>query len=142
MDFKNGRLGALSAGLLISAAWGAEAQMPEKFTNLQVLPKDTSRPELSALMRSYASALAVRCEQCHLGAEAPDFKGADFASDAKESKRTARLMMKMVRAINEESLPLPRPAAAVRVECVTCHRGQKVPRTLEAEIAEVLEQKG
>jgi hypothetical protein len=142
MAFKNGRLVALSAGLLVSAALVAEAQMPEKFTNLQVLPKDMRRPELSALMRSYASALGVRCEQCHVGAEAPDFKGTDFASDAKESKRTARLMMKMVRTINEESLPPLRPAAAVRVECVTCHRGQKVPRTLEAEITEVLEQKG
>jgi hypothetical protein len=120
----------------------AEAQMPDKFTNLQVLPKDTGRPELVGLMRSYASALGVRCEQCHVGAEAPDFKGTDFASDAKESKRTARLMMKMVRAINEESLPQPRPAAAVRVECVTCHRGQKVPRTLEAEVSQALEEKG
>ncbi|HEU5323109.1 MAG TPA: c-type cytochrome, partial [Methylomirabilota bacterium] len=130
-----------AAGLALLAA-PVSGQIPEKFTNLQVLPRDTPRPELVAVMRSWASALGVRCEQCHVNGEAPDFKGTDFASDAKDSKRTARLMLKMVRAINEESLPQPRPAAAPRVECVTCHRGQKVPRTLEAEVSQALEEKG
>lgn len=120
----------------------ARAQMPEKFTNLQVFPKDTSRPELVGAMRSYASALGVRCEHCHVGAEAPGFKGTDFASDAREQKRTARLMMKMVRAINDEHLTKLDHAAAVRVECVTCHRGLSSPRTLAAEVAGTLDKAG
>lgn len=141
---KYGRFVALSGAVAGGLGLGspAEAQVPDRFTNLQVLPKDSARAELVWLMRSYASALGVRCEHCHVGAENPDFKGTDFASDAKESKRTARVMMKMVRAINEESLPRPAAASPARVECVTCHRGQKVPRTLDAEITEVLEQKG
>jgi len=145
MVTRRGRFGALSAGVLVWAGLlgrPAEAQIPDKFTNLQVLPKDMARPELVALMRSYAGALGVRCEQCHVGAEAPDFKGTDFAADAKEPKRTARLMMKMVRFINEESLPRPARSPAVRVECVTCHRGQRIPRTLDGEITQALEEKG
>jgi tetratricopeptide (TPR) repeat protein len=119
-----------------------EAQIPQKFTNLEVLPKDIARPELVSVMRSYAIALGVRCAHCHVGADAPDLKGADFASNSKEEKRTARLMMKMVLAINEQHLgPLQREHP-VRVECVTCHRGLSTPRTLEAELSDVLESKG
>src|SRR6185295_11145760 len=95
-----------------------------------------------SLMRSYATALGVRCAHCHVRADAPDLKGADFASDAKEEKRTARLMFKMVRAINEQHLARLKREPAVRVECVTCHRGLSTPRTLEAELGGVLESKG
>ena len=119
-----------------------EAQIPQKFTNLEVLPKDIARPELVAVMRSYATALGVRCAHCHVGAEAPDLKGADFAADSKEEKRTARLMMKMVVAINEQHLGRLSREHPVRVECVTCHRGLSTPRTLEAELSDVLGSKG
>ena len=120
----------------------AQAQIPKTFTNLQVLPKSIGRPELVSVMRSYATALGVRCAHCHVRADAPDLKGADFASDAKEEKRTARLMFKMVRAINEQHLARLKREPAVRVECVTCHRGLSTPRTLEAELGGVLESKG
>ena len=126
---------------LVTSGGMAEAQIPQKFTNLKVLRKDMPRPEMVALMRSVASALGVRCEHCHVGAEKPDFKGTDFASDALAPKRTARLMMKMVADINRRYLP-PSPAAAERVECVTCHRGLAVPRTLAAELTDVLDKKG
>jgi len=133
--------------LVIGAGLGvwptaAEAQIPKTFTNLQVLPKSIGRPELVSVMRSYATALGVRCAHCHVRADAPDLKGADFASDAKEEKRTARLMFKMVRAINEQHLSRLKREHAVRVECVTCHRGLSTPRTLEAELSGVLESKG
>jgi tetratricopeptide (TPR) repeat protein len=118
------------------------AQIPETFKNLELLPKDISRPELVSVMRSYASALGVRCAHCHVGAEAPDLKGADFASDSKEEKRIARLMMKMVRDINDGHLSKLGPDHALRVECVTCHRGLASPRTLAAELGGVLETKG
>lgn len=118
------------------------AQIPDTFTNLRVLPKDTPRQELVSVMRSYATALGVRCAHCHVGADAPDLKGADFASDTKEEKRTARLMMQMVRAINEDHLAKLAHENPVRVECVTCHRGLASPRTLQAELTDVVRSKG
>ena len=36
--------------ILLVVAAVAEAQIPEKFTNLQVLPKDIARPELTNIM--------------------------------------------------------------------------------------------
>ena len=148
--------GAARRAVLLVVAWmslvvgaglgvwpsAAQAQIPKTFTNLQVLPKSIGRPELVSVMRSYATALGVRCAHCHVRADAPDLKGADFASDAKAEKRTARLMFKMVRAINEQHLARLKREPAVRVECVTCHRGLSTPRTLEAELGGVLESKG
>lgn len=133
--------------LVIGAGLGVwpgavQAQIPKTFTNLHVLPRDIGRPELVSVMRSYASALGVRCAHCHVRADAPDLKGADFASDAREEKRTARLMIKMVRAINEQHLARLKRDHTVRVECVTCHRGLSTPRTLEAELSGALESKG
>jgi len=134
---------ALCAGIgLACLPCAAVAQIPDKFTNLQVLPKDISQLELIVQMRSFASALGVHCEHCHVGAEAADFKGADFASDEKEKKRTARAMQRMVRAINEEHISKLTPSTALRVECVTCHRGLASPRTLAAEVEETLEGEG
>jgi len=119
-----------------------QAQIPQAFTNLRVLPKNIPRPELVSVMRSYATALGVRCAHCHVRADAPDLKGADFASDSKQEKRTARLMMQMVRAINERHLAKLKRENSVRVDCVTCHRGLASPRTLEADLSGVLESKG
>ena len=51
MAFMNGRFGALSVGVLLVAGLGgqeAQAQMPGKFTNLQVLPRETGRADLVA----------------------------------------------------------------------------------------------
>src|SRR5207253_842020 len=96
----------LQATVLLSLALTTpgEAQIPETFKNLQVLPKDIPARELVMTMRSYASALGVRCAHCHVGADRPELAGADFASDEREAKRTARLMMRMVKAINEDHL--------------------------------------
>ena len=62
----------------------AEAQIPDTFTNLQVLPKDTSKAELTSTMRRFAFALGVRCEYCHV--ENAD-KKFDYATDDKQEKR-------------------------------------------------------
>jgi cytochrome c biogenesis protein CcdA len=60
----------------------AAAQFPEKFTNLQVLPKDISRKQLESTMRGFAFALNVW--PCRLPCEKPNAKKfeMDFASDA------------------------------------------------------------
>lgn len=117
------------------------AQVPEKFTNLKVLPRDIHRSDLIGIMRGFSFSVGVRCEYCH--AAQPEAKtGLDFASDAKEPKRTARVMMQMVEAINRDHLSRIGKPAPVQVECTTCHRGIPQPRTVNAVLAEKLEQKG
>jgi Photosynthetic reaction centre cytochrome C subunit len=64
----------------------------------------------------------------------------DFAADDKEAKKTARLMIEMVAAINRDyinkvSTPIP-------VQCVTCHHGLTEPRTLNSVLAEAIDKKG
>jgi tetratricopeptide (TPR) repeat protein len=128
------------AGLALACA-RAEAQIPDKFTNLKVLPKDVSKAELIQTMRGWTGALGVRCGHCHAGGNPDTLEGVDFASDAKWEKRTARAMVRMVRAVNADHLDKlePEPAAEggtapapVRVECVTCHHGISRPETIDA----------
>ena len=105
------------------------AQIPEKFTNLQVLPKEIQRPALVSVMRSFAMELGVRCEHCHVG-EGNDLSKFDFAADTKAPKAVARTMMKMLVTINNESLKgVGDPARQPKVTCYTCHRGTTKPLT-------------
>src|SRR6187402_2128823 len=50
------RLAVICAALVL-AATSASAQIPDKFTNLKVLPKDTPKPELVKIMRGFAGDL-------------------------------------------------------------------------------------
>jgi hypothetical protein len=119
--------------LILSAAPPAAAQMGpmEPPKNLQVLPKDMPRPEVLKVMRSFTTALGVHCEFCHVDAPGPRGPGSpppDFASDDKENKKKARLMMKMVAAINGDYLAkLEEGEDPPKVMCETCHHGQKEP---------------
>lgn len=130
-----------ATGLALLVAGGVQAQVPERFTNLQVLAKDISRKELVGTMRSFTSALGVRCGHCHEGGNPETLEGVDFASDAKWEKRTARLMARMVTALQENHLERlePRPAVqgaaslpGVPVGCATCHRGLTRPESIDA----------
>jgi tetratricopeptide (TPR) repeat protein len=128
----------LSIWLLLAAPLGA--QIPEKFRNLQVLPKNISRTDLTRIMRGFAFSLGVRCEYCHSVKDGkPD--GANFAGDEKEPKRSARVMLRMVAAINADYIGKLGGTPSVEVECFTCHRGLNRPRTLQAVLAETLEKK-
>lgn len=120
----------------------AVAQVPDKFTNLKVLPKEISKATLSDTMRGFAFSLGVRCQHCHAGPEGPTLAGVDFASDEKETKRTARAMLQMVEAINRDYVGKLGKAAPLRVECVTCHRGLNRPQTLVAVLNEELDKGG
>jgi tetratricopeptide (TPR) repeat protein len=120
----------------------APAQVPDKFTNLKVLRPDISKAELSDTMRGFSFSLGVRCQHCHAGPDGPSLEGMDFASDEKETKRTARAMLQMVEAINREHVGKLDKAAPVRVECVTCHRGLNRPRTLVSVLREELDNGG
>ncbi|HVR69290.1 MAG TPA: hypothetical protein VMT87_00480, partial [Vicinamibacteria bacterium] len=72
----------------------AQAQIPDKFTNLQLLPKDATRAQVVETMRGFASALGVRCNHCHVGADPATLEGFDFAADTKQAKRVTRAMMR------------------------------------------------
>ena len=137
-------VGALALGLSPAALRG---QIPEEFTNLQVLPEDIARPELVATMRAFSLGLGVRCSHCHVGEEGQPFSEYDFAADDKPEKRKARFMLEMVGYLNGERLPgLTEVAARVdpplRVECVTCHRGLAVPRQIGDVITQTIAAEG
>ena len=105
-------------------------------TNLQVLPKDMTRQQVVQIMQQFTMGLGVMCNYCHVemaGAQ-PGPNGQiplDAASDDKQTKKTARVMMKMVGDINNTfGSQLGKPAAdVVKVQCVTCHRGSAIPKT-------------
>jgi tetratricopeptide (TPR) repeat protein len=121
----------LPAILLLASS--VHAQIPDSFTNLQILPKDISRSELIGTMREFAFALGVRCSHCHAVSDGLNDESDDFASDEKLAKRRARVMMQMVRAINQDHLPkLPeRESPNVGVRCRTCHGGITLPQVLD-----------
>ena len=121
---------------------------PSEFRNLQILPRDIPRPELIATMRSFTRGLGVKCNECHVVIATTPEEKLDFASDAKEEKRVARVMLQMALQINGgwlerveaaeghegsaqagHSLEPPVPFKEPRVWCWTCHRGNKEPET-------------
>jgi tetratricopeptide (TPR) repeat protein len=128
----------LFAKLLLTVS-PASAQVPDKFTNLQVFPKDISKAELMGTMRRFAFALGVRCEHCHVQSAE---KKMDFAADEKETEKTARVMLQMVAAINRDFVGKLGKSAPIQVECVTCHHGLAQPRTLNAVLAEAIDKHG
>jgi len=130
----------LSLILLLSSSLCAQ-QLPDKFSNLQVLPRDISKNDLMQLMRSFAFALNVRCNYCHLEKAAPD-AGFDFAADDKPPKKIARVMLTMTANINRDYLSKLGKPEPVKVECATCHRGLTEPRPLKAVLADTLEKQG
>jgi tetratricopeptide (TPR) repeat protein len=111
----------------------AEAQIPDKFTNLQVLPKDISKDKLVEIMKSFTSGLGVRCNFCHEGEEGQPLSTYDFASDTITAKLKARTMMKMTHDINSKYLSelSQFKENIMDVKCVTCHRGVAQPELLE-----------
>jgi hypothetical protein len=114
----------------LAASTTVRAQIPEKFTNLQVLPKTITRVDLVPIMRGFALNLGTRCEHCHVG-EGNDLSKFDFASDAKPPKAVARKMLQMVTVLNEQMAGIgePAPAGTAKITCFTCHRGALKPLT-------------
>ena len=112
-------------GVGISAAVFAQGQAAAPLQNLQVLPKDMTRQQVTQLMRSFTAALGgVECTHCHVGTmqERP--------KDDNPKKAIARKMIQMTAAINNEMLKGvgDAPAAdAAKVTCFTCHRGAIKP---------------
>ncbi len=133
---------ALCAILLLNIQ-GAQAQIPDKFENLKIYPKDISKQDLIGDMRTFALGLGVRCSYCHVGDESKPLPE-DFASDAKEAKKIARIMLRMRDNINQNYLSqiaAHRPSMA-KVQCVTCHHEQAKPLTIEEVMAKEVEDNG
>jgi tetratricopeptide (TPR) repeat protein len=152
----------LCAPIALSGQGRGGAAEPPK--NLQVLPKDTPRNQVTALMRTFTAALGVRCEHCHTedpaaaaaaaaaAANAPaggrGGRGGgpqlDYSLDDKDTKKVAREMMKMVMDINGKYLPGAGRTMTdlTRVTCETCHHGLSKPRTLRAALTEAVTAKG
>src|SRR5687767_14260686 len=72
------------------------AATQSQFKNLQVLPQTLTRDQLVAIMRSFSRGLGVRCDHCHVVTATQPRQEFDFPSDAKETKRAARVMIQTV----------------------------------------------
>ena len=90
----------------------------EVYKNIQVL-KGVPASQLEPVMAFFTGSLGVRCSHCHVPGQ--------FEKDDKQTKQTARRMIRMVFDLNKGSFD-NRGA----VSCVTCHRGQTKPATVPA----------
>jgi len=126
------RLSVALAAVLLAAA-PAVGQWPPEIKNLQHFPEGTEFREIMGIMRGFAMDLGVRCQHCHVGEEGQPLATFDFASDEKETKRKARIMLAMVDDINGEHMAklASEDGAVLRVQCVTCHRGLARPEQLK-----------
>jgi Photosynthetic reaction centre cytochrome C subunit/Tetratricopeptide repeat len=120
------------------------AQWPPKMANLEVLPKDITVDSLVSVMGGFTRALGVRCSFCHVGEEERPLATYDFAADDKVTKRKARAMLRMVQRINDVDLAAleGRSDPPLRVQCVTCHHGQRRPLLLQDVLLQALRDGG
>jgi hypothetical protein len=114
-----------------------------------VLPENIPRDSLLGIMRGFTAALGVQCQYCHVQEAAPE--GAPGprmrlrpALDDKQTKLTARFMMRMADSLNRVVLAaLPkRHEPSVSVSCITCHPGSPLPQTIGAALAETIQRPG
>ena len=100
-------------------------------TNLQILPKDSSREQVLTTMAAFTAALGVQCNYCHV----QEGRGGrnDMAADEKPTKKAARGMMLLAREINAK-LPeavgkarTRRPASAARPATAVCRSPRRSP---------------
>ena len=121
----------LIALMLLGSPVVMHAQIPDTFTNLQVLPKNISKNDLLQTMKGFTAALGVRCTYCHVGEEGRPFSEFKFPSDDKLTKGRARVMIRMRDAINTQFISQLGLVDEKTVECATCHHGLPAPMTLE-----------
>jgi hypothetical protein len=132
-----GVVGIAGVAAVVWTAAPATAQ-ENGYTNLQVLPADISRAALGAIMLQNLQGLGLPrrsgegCLHCHAGSTDTPRNTWDYASDEKPAKARARVMMAMVRDINEEYLTQidDRIAPTLEVGCYTCHAGRIDPTPL------------
>ena len=139
-----------AAGGLFLAPRQASAQgnppQQQPYENLKYFSKDLPRDSLLTIMRGFTYALGVNCAFCHVEEPAAQPGGRPRLRpplDDKVEKRTARFMLAMVDTLNRVTLAkVPQRHEAVRVSCVTCHRGSPLPGTIETVITDAVNQFG
>lgn len=113
--------------VLLLSAFGA--------TFLAAQPPQGGRREPLPNMNAIAEALGVQCEYCH-----------QQPAPAQGPRRIeiAKQMIAMTRDLNEKVQTATAKAAgvAVKVDCVTCHRGVAVPRALGDVLWETTQKQG
>ena len=93
----------------------------QQYKNIRVL-KDIPADQLVPAMEFITGSLGVGCDFCHVEHE--------FDKDDKKEKQTARKMMQMMFAINQNHFEGER-----EVTCNTCHRGSPHPAAIPAIVA-------
>jgi outer membrane lipoprotein-sorting protein len=97
-----------------SGAPGASPKDTEEvFKNIQVL-KGIPSDQLMPAMEFISTSLGVQCSYCHVAGH--------FENDDKKAKQTARSMIQMMFAINQDNFKGQR-----QVTCYSCHRGAPTP---------------
>lgn len=91
----------------------APKKAEEQFKNIQVL-KGVPADQIFPTMQFITASLGVECDFCHVQNA--------FEKDDKKPKQTARKMMEMMFAINQDSFEGHR-----EVTCYSCHRGNAHP---------------
>ena len=110
----------LVAELRKSIAGKEDKPAEQVFKNIQVLKGVPAGRLLNIMERGYTRALGVRCDYCHVINE--------WEKDDKETKQTAREMVRMNALINTELKKIKTiEADNPVVNCSTCHRGQPKP---------------
>jgi hypothetical protein len=117
-------------------------EMPDKYTNLDVLPKDIGKREMLRVMREFSRALGVGCDHCHVRkGEGADHQE-DLVSDALEPKSIARRMYRMTQEINAKLPATAAEESPLLVRCATCHRGLLHPEGLDQILFTVVDEHG
>jgi hypothetical protein len=108
---------------------GAAPAAPPEPHNLKVLPASTTTAQILPTMRAFSAALGTNCGYCHQWT-GPGAPGNDFSVDTKPQKNIARAMMRMATQANEEIAAATKKPAdqQTRVQCMTCHRGEAIPK--------------
>ena len=123
--YKNNILILITALFVLPALNYGQGIWDKKPENLKVLPDTTSPNQLRQVMHMFTTALDVHCNYCHDDSKGKDFNSIDFPSDAKDTKKVARVMMQMVQKINDDFISRANQIEQLQgpVTCVTCHHG-------------------
>jgi hypothetical protein len=103
------------AQLMTSIAGKENLPAGQVFRNVRLM-KDVPAGRFLVQMDSvFGRSLSRNCTDCHVAG--------DWASDTLPRKRTARVMIDIVNAINTTELAKLGRARTPQINCVTCHRG-------------------
>jgi hypothetical protein len=106
------RIIVLSLCVVFAAAQSNDLPVEQTKKNIKVL-QGLPSSQLIPVMAFMSNSLGVTCAHCHAKA---------WESDEKPAKETARKMMAMTRAINEQQF-----RGKLTVTCNTCHQGRVKP---------------